>query len=144
MAMSFACRSASSVAGQQVAGELLADELVVGHVAVEGVDHPVAVAVHLRDRVVGVVAGGVGVADHVEPVPAPALAVGGRGEQPVDDLREGVRRLVRQERVDLLGRRRQAGQVEGRAADQRPLVGGRRGRQALRLELREDERGRSG
>ena len=82
MAISFACRSASSVGGQQVAGDLLADELVVRHVAVERVDDPVAVAVHLRDRVVGVVAGGVGVADDVEPVPAPPLAVGRRREQP--------------------------------------------------------------
>ena len=115
--MSFACRSASSVGGQQVAGELLADELVVGQVAVEGVDHPVAVAVHLRDRVVGVVAGGVGVADDVEPVPAPALAVGRRGEQPVDDLRErvaatrrsGRRRSPRASAAGRSGRRSRGG-----------------------------------
>ena len=35
---------------------------------------------------------GVGVAGHVEPVPAPPLAVGGRGEQAVDEPREGVGR----------------------------------------------------
>ena len=62
---------------EEVAGELLAEELVVGLVAVEGVDHPVAVPPGVRQRVVAVLAGGVGVADEVEPVPAPALAVGG-------------------------------------------------------------------
>ena len=69
--------------GQQVAGDLLDDELVVGQVAVEGVDDPVAVEPDLA-RLVLLVAVGVGVAGRVEPEPAPALAVVGRGEQPVD------------------------------------------------------------
>ena len=37
---------------------------------------------------------GVGIAGQVEPVPAPALAVAGRGEQAIDDLREGVGGVV--------------------------------------------------
>ena len=60
--------------GQQVAGELLDDELVVGQVAVEGVDDPVAVEPD-EARLVLLEAVGVGVARGVEPVAAPALAV---------------------------------------------------------------------
>ncbi len=107
------------------------DELVVRHVGVERVDDPVAVAEALRiepgfERVGLVLA----VAGHVEPVPGPPLAVVRRGEQAVDHTGERLGRLVGQERLDLVGRRRQAGQVERRAADQRALVGGLRRREA--------------
>ena len=92
------CVSLVVAAGEQVAGDLLAHELVVGQVAIERVDDPVAIAVHLRNREIGVVARGVGVAHDIEPVTAPALAVARRGEQPVDDRGEGVRRVVGEER----------------------------------------------
>jgi hypothetical protein len=83
---------------QRVAGELVNDELVVGQVPIERVDHPVAVAPSFAD-----VAGadgialdaaeveGVGVADDVEPVPPPPLAVMGAGQQVIDDLGERIR-----------------------------------------------------
>ena len=120
------CSSVAS--GQQVAGQLLDRELVERQVAVEGVDDPVAV---LPDRARGVdaVAVGVGVAGQVEPVPAPALAVVRRGEQPVDQPLVGVGPGVGEEGLDLGGRRRQAEQVEAEPADQRRAVGlGRRAR----------------
>ena len=60
--------------GQEVAGQLLGGEPVEGQVAVEGGDHPVAVAPH-RPRVVAVVAHAVGVADQVEPEDGHPLAV---------------------------------------------------------------------
>ena len=126
-------------AGQDVAGDLLADELVEWLVGVERGDHPVAVAVRLADRVVGPVAGGVGVPGHVEPVPAPPLAVGGRREEPVHHRRVGAGRVVRQERGDLGRRRREPGQVERGAAEQRPPVGGRGRLELLRLQSGEDE-----
>ena len=63
--------------GEQIAGHLLAHELVIWLVVVERLDHVVAILPGQRCRIVGGLAGGVGVADHVEPVPAPALAVGG-------------------------------------------------------------------
>ena len=88
----------------------------------KAVDDVVAIPVGLADGIVGGLSGGVGVADDVEPVPSPALAVGRRGQQPVDDPGEGVGRVVGQERVDVLGRRRQSGQVERGAADQGPAV----------------------
>ena len=89
------------------------EEPVVRDVGVEGVDDVVAIEVRLGDRIVGVVAGGVGVAGEVEPVASPALAVLGRGEQLVDQPREGIGPIVGDERLDPLGLGRQADQVEG-------------------------------
>ena len=109
-----AIRASVSPVGQLVAGELLADEAVVGLVVVERADDVVAVAPGVGLGVVALVAVGLGEPDEVEPVPAPLLAVAGRVEQAVDQLLVGVGRRVVDEGVDLLGRRRQAGQVVGR------------------------------
>ena len=116
------------VAGEHlVAGDLLLDEAVVRLVRVEGVDHVVAVAPGVRTILVEFEAVGVGVANDVEPLGGPALAVVRRGEQAVDDLFVGVGRLVFQEGVYFVGRRRQAGEVVGDAADQTVAIesGGR-------------------
>ena len=85
---------------QQVAGELLDRELVERQVVVERLDHVVAVR---RDAVllVAVVADGVGEAHEVEPPAGHPLAVGGRGEQLVDELLVGVGPIVEHELVDL-------------------------------------------
>ena len=124
--------------GQQVAGDLLADELVVRLVGVERGDHPVAIAPGLGIGEVRLAAR-LGEPRHVEPVPAPALAEAGRGEQPIDDLGEGVGRVVREEGVDLLGRGRQADEVERHPAEEPRSVGvGDRGEPAG-LERREEE-----
>ena len=72
-----------------VAGDLVDDEAVVGQILVEGPDDPVAIPPNRVELV--------GVADQVEPVPRPSLAISGRGEEPVDDLGEGIRGGVRQE-----------------------------------------------
>ena len=80
--------------GQQVAGDLLDDELVEGLVAVERLHDPVAIFPD-GARLIEGVAVGIGVARQVEPVPAPALAVVRRGEQPIDHFLVGVRRVVR-------------------------------------------------
>ena len=63
----------------------------------------------------------------------------GRGEQPVDDLGEGVGRLVGEEGGDLFRRRGKAGEVEVGAAQEVALVGGLDGLEALLLEVSEDE-----
>jgi hypothetical protein len=128
-----------SVAGDEIPGHLFAQEHVVRLVVVERADHPVAVLVRLADRVVGAVAGGVRVADHVEPVPPPALPVMRRREQALDHACERVRVGVVDERRDLLGRGRQAGQVERCPPDQRPPVGRAVGAEAVRFQLGEDE-----
>ena len=131
--------SGGGVGGQDVARQLLPYEAVVRHVVVERADHVVPVAPGVRVAVVLIAAGGVGIARHVEPVAAPALAVAGRAQQALDDVGEGVFRVVGQEGADFLFRRRQSGQVEGRAPQQSLLVGVRRGREAVRFEFGEDE-----
>ena len=59
-------------AGQQVAGDLVDDELIVGQVAIEGVDDPIAVEPD-EPRLVLFVAVGVGVARGVEPDAGPSV-----------------------------------------------------------------------
>ncbi len=106
------------VGEEDVGGDLLADEPGVGLVAVERLDEVVAVRPGVGPDAVLVVAVGLGEVDQVHPVPRHALAVVGRGEQAVDQPLVGVGPVVAEERLDLLGRRRQAGQVEREAADQ--------------------------
>ncbi len=137
--------ASASPSGKLVAGELLADEAVVRLVVVERADDVVAVAPGARLGVVALVAVGLGEADEVEPVPAPLLAVARRGEQAVDEPFVGVGRRVGQERLDLGGRRRQAGQVVGqRGGSARPSTAGGFGRQAPGFQSCEDEARRSG
>ncbi len=124
--------------GQHVAGDLLDREAIEGHVGVERVDHPVAVLPDVATLVL-LVAVGVGVAGEVEPRPGPALAVARRGEQAIDDALVGAGLRVRGERVDLGGRRRQAGEVEGDAPQQRLAIGLGRRRQLLVIQPRENE-----
>ncbi len=112
---------------EPVAGNLLEDESVIGHVAVEGPDQPVAIAEPVRvepglERVGLVLA----VTGHVEPVTAPALAIVGRGQQPIDQPIVGVGGIVVDKGRDLLGTRRQPDQVERDPADQGGLVRRRR------------------
>ena len=123
---------------QQVAGDLLDRELVERHVAIQRIDHPVAILPHLARRVDGV-AVGIGVARHIEPVAAPALAVVRRSEQSVDHALIGVGPRVGKEVANLARRRDEAGQIEADPAQQRLL--GRLGRrlQMLFLQTRQDE-----
>jgi len=78
-------------------------------------------------------------AGDVEPVPRPAFAELRTGEQPLDDRRKGLRRLVGGEGIDFLGAGRQSRQIERHSPQ--PLLAGcrRHGREALRLVGRADE-----
>ncbi len=81
-----------------------------------------------------------GVADQVEPVPGPALAVVGRSEQPVDDPLERLRASRRPGTPSIssgVGGRPIRSNVTRR--EQRPLVGRRRGRKTRGFEPREDK-----
>ncbi len=106
---------------QQVAGKLLDGEPVERHVLVQGIDHPVAI---FPDRAwrIDVEAVRVGIAGDVQPDPPLHLAIMGRRQQSIDQrlirrLRPGV--PLFQEPIHFLNLRRQAGQVERQAADQR-------------------------
>jgi hypothetical protein len=79
------------------------------------------------------------VARDVEPEAAPCLAVRGRGQEAIDDLRKRLGRIVLDEGVDFFWRRRQPHQVERGAANQGPFVGRTDRRQTFLLETREDE-----
>ncbi len=122
-----------------VAGDLLLHEAVVGLVVVEGVDHVVAIAPGIGTRSSALKPSLSAIARQVEPVPPPALAVLRRGEQAVDHFVVGVGRVVGDEGGDLFGSRRQAGEVEGGAAQQCDLIGGRGGLDLLGFELGENE-----
>ena len=109
---------------QDVAGDLLPDELVVGQVAVERLDHPVAVAPGVVADVVPLEALALAEPDDIQPVARPALAVMGRGEQPIDQLLVGLASPYRRRTARLRparaagrsGRRRAAGSSVRRSA----------------------------
>ena len=114
---------------EQVAREHLGAELVERLVGVEGLHQPVApdplegVAVLLEAVAVGVARG-------VEPRKRHAFAVVRGRHQAVDLLLIGVGARVGEEHGGLLGRGRQAGEVEREAAEQRGLGGFGRKREA--------------
>ena len=86
-------------AGQHV--QPMDAEVDARDLAVEGLDHPIAVTICLRDRVVGAVAASVGISGQVEPMPAHALAICLGCQQAIDDLLISVRGGVADEGVDL-------------------------------------------
>src|SRR5206468_2349615 len=100
----------------------------------------VRVAVRVAPLLLEYVALVVGIAGDVEPVAAPALAVGRRSEIAIDEDLEGARPRIVDERLDLFRRRRQTAEVELDATQQRPAIGLRIRRQSRRLEPSEDER----
>ena len=87
--------------GEQVAGQLLADKLVVRQVAVKAVDHIIAILECFGNRIIGGIPRGVGIANQVEPMTTPTLAVGGAGEQPFDQPRVGIGRSIVNKRINL-------------------------------------------
>ena len=126
--------------GKLIAGDLRFDEEIVGHVPIEGVDHPVAVAESVGVR--GLASGVelvVGIAGYIEPVAAPAFAVARAGQQTVYYFFERVRRFVGEEGVDLFGRGREAGEIVGGAAEEGALIGGLHRRESLFVQLRDYE-----
>jgi len=125
------------VGSPDVAGDLRADEPVVRHVVVERGDHPVAVGPRVGPGGIGLEPVALGEPDDVEPMPRPAFTVPGRVEQPLDQRAVGgigasVAPARRDEGLDLLGRWRQADEIEKHPADECPRVGFGRGRQSRR------------
>ena len=86
--------------GEHVAGDLFDRELVVRQIAVEGVDHPVAILPDGPRLILGI-AVRVGVASQIEPHRRPAFAVGTGREHLVPEPLVRVRRLVGDEGVDV-------------------------------------------
>ena len=116
------------VGAQLVAAELLLQKGVVGLVGIERFDHPVAIRPGVGPGRVHLEAVALGETHDIEPVPRPAFAVVRRREQPVDEVAIGAIDAARGaagilERGNLLGRRRQAHEVERHPADERARVG---------------------
>ena len=103
---------------ERVGRELLEHELRKRRVAVEGADDVITIGPGIGPRQVGFVAFAFAEADDVEPVAAPALAVIGRSQESFDECFVCPWIGVGDELVDGIGRGRQAGQVEGEAADE--------------------------
>src|SRR2546426_4484992 len=122
-----------------VGGELLDDELVVRLVVIQGLDHVIAIAPCCRQIAIVLEARAVGVANDVQPVSSPTLAVMGRGQQPLDEVLVGSRRRILDEGVHLLRGWQQPDQVEVGAPDQGVAVGFERRRQSLLIQGLLDE-----
>ena len=85
----------SWVAGSQlIPGKLMLKKCVVRHVLIEGIDDPVAVPPGIWSVFIAFKAAGVCVADDVQPVASPALAVLRAGEEAIDNLWPSIRTAV--------------------------------------------------
>ena len=80
-----------------------------------------------------------GITGHVQPVPSPAHPELGTRKQTVHHLLEGVRSIVFQKILELLGGRRQSDEVKKHPAGQCRLVRIRSGLQALLLKACKDQ-----
>ena len=120
----------------QVGGQLQGDEAVIGLVPVQSVDDPVPVGVGVRIAAFAAegVAAGVGVSGHVQPVPRPALAVPGGGQQSIHKPPVGVGPRVVDERFHFLRRGRHTPKVQRGPANQRAAVRFRRRAQPVLLQ----------
>ena len=97
-----------------VRGDLVNQKLVVGHIVIECLDYPVAVGVRInvtaQAAAAVVAAGGIRIAGHVQPVAAPAFAVLGHVQQPVNHLLVGF--LAVNESLHVIKRRRNTNEVK--------------------------------
>ena len=115
--------SGGDVGATTVAGKLGADEGVIGEVALKALDHPVAVAPGVGAHLVHLEAVALGEADGVEPMPCPALAEAGGGEESIDEIADrqiaSPRGHVSAEGLHVCGRRRQADKIEENSPQER-------------------------
>ncbi len=89
-----------------IAGQLLLNELIEWFVLVERLDHVITILVRIETDPVAGIAVGVGVAGHVEPVAAPALAVARGVEQAVQQAFVGIGGRISQKAVGFFRRGR--------------------------------------
>ena len=124
---------------QEIPGDVFADQLVIGNVRVEGAYEIIPVAPGHGQFRITLTPMRFAVADQVHPVPRPTLAKTGRGQQSVHPLLVGVGRAIAQKVFDLFHRRRQPGQCERHAAQQRFATGFWGRSQSAFLHVRQQE-----
>ncbi len=126
-------------AAEFVGGELESNELVVGQIAIEGGDDPVAILVGVRVEKLRVAAHLMGlifgIARQRQPKARHPFPKARRGEQAIDKPFVRITALVFQKCTDLLRRWRQAGQIKRRAANEGALLGFVGRRQPFGFEL---------
>ncbi len=105
-----------------VGGDLFLDEAVVGPVLVERVDDVFAVAPGGFSGTILVVSVGFGEMNDVEPVPGPAFAVTGGGQQAIDPTLHGVGGGVLLKFRDLLRCGQESMKIQGQSSKQRAAV----------------------
>ena len=118
---------------------LLLDESVVRLVLVERPDDVVPVAPHVGQGIVQPAPHRIAVTHHVHPVPGPALAVAGVGQQLFHGIGVGVGRVILEKGLHLLGCGRQPDQIEIEPPEQLAPVYGRRRLHALFFQLGQHE-----
>ena len=110
------------VRAEHVARKLLGDELRERHVVVERTDDVVAIRPRIGARLIRLEAIAFGKADHVEPVPRPALTKMRRRKQPIDESLVSIRPRVSHELGHFIGCGRQANQIERQPSKQRHTI----------------------
>ena len=108
---------------------MLDGEPIESLVLIEGSDDPIAIGPDFAE-VVDVDAVCVGVARGVEPITRAMLTPFWRGHEVIDELFIGIRRLVREERLDHFRFRWKTREIERKAARQGAAVGFGRGVEA--------------
>jgi hypothetical protein len=88
--------------GQQITGQLRDGKLIKGHIRVDGIDDPVAITIGIGAWIVLLVSIGIGVAGHVEPMPAPTFAEMRRVQQAIHQVFVGVWVAVADKRFNFL------------------------------------------
>ena len=127
------------VAGKQVAGELLANEPGERLVLVECAHDVIAIPPRIFIRQIDFQPVRVGIAGHVEPVPAPTLAKLRPREQPIHDFGKSVVGIVGQKGFDLFRFGRQPGQVERGAPNQCAFISRRARFELVLFQLGQNE-----
>ena len=132
----FALRAVNRI---QIAGQLLLDKTVVSAVLIESANDVVPVAPDVGTRVVGATPFGIGVANQIEPVPAPTLPVVGIAQQFLDFLLIGGLARVAEKPCHGFRSGGHAGQIEIDPAQQGPSGSRRRRLHPLFLQLGQDQ-----
>ena len=94
---------------QLVARQLPANKLIERHVVIECPDDKVPIVIGMRPIVILLKTKTLGKPRYIEPMPCPSLTKVGALKQPIDEPFIRIGRIIRNERLNLLGRRRQTG-----------------------------------
>ena len=129
---------------QQISGDVFPGKLIVRDILIEGANQVIAIAPGVGLVVVELMAIGFCVADQIHPVASPALAVMGRGQQPVDDTSEGIWAVVVEKRPDFLRLGRQTCQVKRHPPEECGTASRRPGAKSFELGEKEAIDGRCG